>query len=156
VALPPLVEEVRQSCGAMLEQRGGQLRVEDGSSGAVVAGDRAQLHQLLQNLIVNALKYGRPGTDVTVAFEDEGEMLRVSVADRGEGIAAEHLPRLTERFYRVDPGRSRALGGTGLGLAIAKHIVGRHRGGLDIQSVQGEGTAVSVWLPKAEEPAPRG
>jgi two-component system phosphate regulon sensor histidine kinase PhoR len=78
--------------------------------------------------------------------------MRIGVTDRGEGIAIEHLPRLTERFYRVDPGRSRAVGGTGLGLAIVKHIVGRHRGRLDIRSVVGEGTTVTVWLPREEEP----
>ena len=79
-------------------------------------------------------------------------MIRISIADRGEGIAAEHLPRLTERFYRVDAGRSRAVGGTGLGLAIVKHIVSRHRGRLDIRSVVGEGTTVLVSLPRAQEP----
>jgi two-component system phosphate regulon sensor histidine kinase PhoR len=76
-------------------------------------------------------------------------MVRLVVIDRGDGIAPEHLPRLTERFYRVDPGRSRAEGGTGLGLAIVKHIVGRHRGRLDIRSKLGEGTAVHVILPRA-------
>jgi two-component system phosphate regulon sensor histidine kinase PhoR len=78
-------------------------------------------------------------------------MLRLSVIDRGEGIAPEHLPRLTERFYRVDPSRSRSMGGTGLGLAIVKHIVGRHRGRLDIRSKLGEGTAVRVYLPRAPD-----
>ena len=72
----------------------------------------------------------------------------MSVVDRGEGIAPEHLPRLTERFYRVHPSRSRAMGGTGLGLAIVKHIVGRHRGRLEIRSKPGEGTAVHVDLPR--------
>src|SRR3546814_10954976 len=74
-------------------------------------------------------------------------MIRMSVIDRGEGIAPEHLPRLTERFYRVDPGRSRSMGGTGLGLAIVKHIVGRHRGRLEIESRQGEGRRFTVYLP---------
>lgn len=74
-------------------------------------------------------------------------MLRISVADEGDGIAPEHIPRLTERFYRVDAGRSRAAGGTGLGLAIVKHIVERHRGRLDIASVVGKGTTVTVLLP---------
>jgi two-component system phosphate regulon sensor histidine kinase PhoR len=79
-------------------------------------------------------------------------MLRLSVRDEGEGIAPEHLPRLTERFYRVDAGRSRAEGGTGLGLAIVKHIVGRHRGRLDIRSKVGEGTTVHVLLPRIPAP----
>ncbi len=86
---------------------------------------------------------------MTVRFAEAGpEMLRMSVIDRGEGIAPEHLPRLTERFYRVHPSRSRAMGGTGLGLAIVKHIVGRHRGRLEIRSKPGEGTAVHVDLPR--------
>jgi two-component system phosphate regulon sensor histidine kinase PhoR len=74
-------------------------------------------------------------------------MAVIEVRDRGEGIAPEHLPHLTRRFYRTDPGRSRAAGGTGLGLAIVKHIVERHRGRLDIASEQGEGTTITVRLP---------
>jgi two-component system, OmpR family, phosphate regulon sensor histidine kinase PhoR len=115
-----------------------------------VAGDEAQLSQLLHNLIGNAMKYGLPGTPVTVELDrGERDTLRLSVTDRGDGIAAEHIPRLTERFYRVDAGRSRSLGGTGLGLAIVKHIVERHRGRFDIASKVGEGTAVAVTLPSA-------
>ncbi len=79
-------------------------------------------------------------------------MIQLSVTDEGEGIAPEHIPRLTERFYRVDPGRSRAVGGTGLGLAIVKHIVERHRGRLDIASEVGRGTALSVTLPVLSQP----
>ena len=81
--------------------------------------------------------------------EAGGGLIRVRVIDQGEGIAPEHIPRLTERFYRVDPGRSRAIGGTGLGLAIAKHIALRHRGRLEIVSKQGEGTSVRVYFPRA-------
>jgi len=76
-------------------------------------------------------------------------MISVAIADQGEGIARTHLPRLTERFYRVDPARSRALGGTGLGLAIVKHILNRHRGRLTIESEVGRGTTFTVWLPVA-------
>jgi len=113
-----------------------------------VAGDRAQLSQLLHNLLGNAMKYGRAGTPITLSLRvAPGAMVRIVVADRGEGIDARHILRLTERFYRVDSGRSRALGGTGLGLAIVKHIVERHRGRLDIASVVGEGSEVSVLLP---------
>jgi two-component system phosphate regulon sensor histidine kinase PhoR len=150
VALLPLVDEVRTTCAVMIEEKGSDIEVEDEVGGPVVLGDRSQLLQLLQNLIVNALKYGVPNTPVTVRFREAGpEMMRMSVDDRGEGIATEHLPRLTERFYRVDPSRSRAMGGTGLGLAIVKHIVGRHRGRLDIRSKPGEGTSVRVYLPLA-------
>ncbi|MDQ3139158.1 MAG: ATP-binding protein [Pseudomonadota bacterium] len=151
VPLLPLIEDVRRSSATMLEEKQSAIVVEGSAREPVALGDSAQLLQLITNLIVNALKYGRPGTPVTVRFEDAGpDMLRMSVIDRGEGIAPEHLPRLTERFYRVDAGRSRAVGGTGLGLAIVKHIVGRHRGRLDIRSKVGEGTAVRVYLPRAE------
>ncbi|HLZ79341.1 MAG TPA: ATP-binding protein, partial [Sphingomonas sp.] len=123
-----------------------ELDIEDGLS--AVAGDRAQLSQLLHNLVGNALKYGDPAKPVRVTLARGGpSMIRLAVADEGEGIAPQHLPRLTERFYRVDPGRSRAVGGTGLGLAIVKHIVERHRGRLDITSTQGVGTTVTVLLP---------
>ena len=109
--------------------------------------------QVLHNLVSNALKYGRSGTAITVDAERvetaTGPMVRVTVGDRGDGIAPEHLPRLTERFYRIDTSRSRSMGGTGLGLAIVKHIVERHRGSFDIVSRPGEGTAVSFTLPLA-------
>ena len=149
VDLLPLVEEVRAGCGHLLARHDNSLVVENEAGEAVVPGDQGQLLQLLRNLIVNAVKYGRHGQEVTVRLAEEGAMLRLTVSDQGEGIAAEHLPRLTERFYRVDPGRSRAEGGTGLGLAIVKHIVGRHRGRLDIASQVGEGTRVHVLLPRA-------
>ena len=112
-----------------------------------IAGDRAQLSQMLHNPIGTAMKYGRVETPIRVSLNRDGEMLRLSVADRGEGIAAGHIPRLTERFYRVDSGRSRSIGGTGLGLAIVKHIVERHRGRLEITSEVGMGTTVTVRLP---------
>ncbi|NIJ19358.1 two-component system phosphate regulon sensor histidine kinase PhoR [Sphingomonas naasensis] len=113
-----------------------------------VVGDPTQLSQLLHNVIGNAMKYGRDATPVTVTLQPEGEaMVRLSVADEGEGIPPQHIPRLTERFYRVDSGRSRSLGGTGLGLAIVKHIVERHRGRLDIASAVGKGTTVTILLP---------
>jgi len=153
IDLVQLVEEVRAGCAQLLSERSNELVVEKRSESTIVPGDRAQLMQLIRNLIVNAVKYGRAESPVTVTLEDDGpQMIRISVADRGEGIAAEHLPRLTERFYRVDAGRSRAVGGTGLGLAIVKHIVSRHRGRLDIRSIVGEGTTVLVSLPCAPEP----
>jgi two-component system phosphate regulon sensor histidine kinase PhoR len=120
-----------------------------------VIGDRAQLSQLVHNLVGNAMKYGREGTPVTIGLStDRSGMVRLAITDEGEGIAPEHIPRLTERFYRVDAGRSRSLGGTGLGLAIVKHIAERHRGRLDIASRQGVGTTVSITLPPADSAAP--
>jgi two-component system phosphate regulon sensor histidine kinase PhoR len=116
-----------------------------------VRGDRAQLLQVLDNLISNALRYGcdRPGSAIDIAAERDGAWVLVSVTDHGPGIPREHLPRVTERFYRVDAARSRESGGTGLGLAIVKHIVERHRGSLDIRSTLGVGTSVTVRLPIA-------
>ena len=117
-----------------------------------VLGERAQLMQLVHNLVTNALKYGQEGTPVTVSITPQGPgSLLLSVEDKGEGIAPLDIPRLTERFYRVDQARSRAGGGTGLGLAIVKHIVERHRGQLDIKSVQGKGTVVTVTFPVTAE-----
>ena len=117
-----------------------------------IRGDEKQLEQLVRNLVDNALKYGREGSSVKVelAKSSDGEA-QLSVADEGEGIAEEHLPHLTRRFYRTDPGRSRASGGTGLGLAIVKHIVERHRGRLDIESKLGEGTTITVRIPSIQE-----
>ncbi len=123
-----------------------------------VLGEENELEQVFQNLIDNALKYGREGTTVTVSgkvvatpplamSERRGPVVAISVRDQGEGIAREHLPRLTERFFRIDTARSRQLGGTGLGLAIAKHVVNRHRGALVIDSQVGEGSCFTVFLP---------
>jgi two-component system phosphate regulon sensor histidine kinase PhoR len=121
-----------------------------------VPGDADQLHQVMQNLAANAIAYGRPETPVTIrACRAEGGKPGVTVAveDQGEGIPRHHLPRLTERFYRVDPARSRAIGGTGLGLAIVKHIVNRHRGRLEIDSEVGQGSIFTVYLPAVEPTA---
>ncbi|QQN74135.1 cell wall metabolism sensor histidine kinase WalK [Croceicoccus sp. YJ47] len=132
-----------------------RIRLEDTDAPLPVRGDRQQVDQLLRNLVDNGLKYGAEDAPVTIALSrldsDQAEMV---VTDRGPGIAAEHLPHLTRRFYRTDPGRSRAVGGTGLGLAIVKHIVERHRGRLDIRSRLGEGTAITVRLPLQGDDAP--
>ncbi|GAA0765124.1 two-component system phosphate regulon sensor histidine kinase PhoR [Erythromicrobium ramosum] len=121
----------------------------------VVLGDLQQVEQVVRNLVDNALKYGAADTPVNVVLDlAQGDLARIAVADQGEGIAPEQIPHLTRRFYRTDPGRSRASGGTGLGLAIVKHIVERHRGRLDITSELGKGTRVVVRIPLAE-PDPR-
>jgi two-component system phosphate regulon sensor histidine kinase PhoR len=118
----------------------------------IVRGDRDELMRVAENLVENAIKYGAShpanrckNVDISV-LAPKGEGLFV-VRDHGPGIAPEHLPRLTERFYRVDAGQSRAKGGTGLGLAIVKHIIARHRGRLNIESKFGEGAVFSVVLP---------
>ncbi len=120
-------------------------------SNIAVAGDERQLEQLVRNLVDNALKYGDPGKPVVVSLtrSDSSEAC-LAVQDQGDGVPEEHLPHLTRRFYRTDPGRSRASGGTGLGLAIVKHIVERHRGRLDISSQRGQGTRVTVRIPVLE------
>ncbi len=117
-----------------------------------VLGDAQQLEQLVRNLVDNALKYGHADAPISVKLDvTPGLHARLAVVDEGEGIAQEHIPHLTRRFYRTDPGRSRASGGTGLGLAIVKHIVERHRGRLDITSELGKGTRVIVRIPQADQ-----
>jgi len=148
VVLGRLIEEVAADVRDTDSSARADLRLDIANEVPNVAGDAAQLAQVLHNLVGNALKYGKRGTPVTIGLRRDGEtLIRLSVSDEGDGIPAEHLPRLTERFYRVDPGRSRAQGGTGLGLAIVKHIVERHRGRLDIASTPGVGTTVSILLP---------
>jgi len=125
-----------------------------------VSGDEDQLAQVFQNLVDNAIKYSREGSRVTVEAEvveripESGVRgVKVAVRDEGEGIPAEHIPRLTERFYRIDKARSRSIGGTGLGLAIVKHIVSRHRGRLKVESQEGHGSTFTVFLRLSQRPA---
>jgi len=153
IDLEPLVDHALGSAQRMADERGSGLVRDVDPSLPRVAGDAGQVLQLLDNLLTNALRYGEPGTPVTVSAAAEGPMVHLSVADQGEGIAPEHIKRVTERFYRVDTSRSRALGGTGLGLSIVKHIVERHRGRLTIDSELGRGTTVHVLLPVAEAPS---
>ena len=155
-----LVHVLRSTAGALeIQARKKQMRIRLDLEGLPkVIGNEDELNQLFQNLIDNAVKYGRPKTEVTVTARpvESGPSapgVRVSVADEGEGIAREDIPRLTERFYRVDKARSRALGGTGLGLAIVKHIVNRHRGRLSIDSEPGRGSTFTIQLP-ATNPKP--
>lgn len=136
-------------------EAGAELIVDTVETGPITTGDNDQLSQLLTNLIDNAIKYGGKGVTVTIseappAAEWPG-MVGLVIADTGPGIPREHIPRLTQRFYRVSAARSRAVGGTGLGLAIAKHILQRHRGEIRIRSQLGEGSAFTIWLPKREE-----
>jgi two-component system, OmpR family, phosphate regulon sensor histidine kinase PhoR len=139
----------------MADEAGVALEVSGADQPVSVPGDPDQLTQVFHNLIENAVKYGGAGGHVGVAISREardlslrGPAVRIEVSDRGEGIDAIHLPRLTERFYRVDSHRSREKGGTGLGLAIVKHIVNRHRGRFRIDSEKGKGSRFSVILPE--------
>lgn len=137
----------------MAEGLGVRLEVEGETGPLMLPADQDQIVQVLSNLIENGVKYGGAGGIVTVRLTRDrlpsGPALRIDVIDRGEGIDPVHIPRLTERFYRVDGHRSREKGGTGLGLAIVKHIVNRHRGRLRIDSRPGAGSTFSVQLPMA-------
>ncbi|MEE4288672.1 MAG: ATP-binding protein [Erythrobacter sp.] len=153
--LANLIERAARDAAGSTRMARLEFALEAGTPALEVHGDRQQLEQLVRNLVDNALKYGSPETPVRVemAHAQDGRA-RITVIDRGEGIAPEQIPHLTRRFYRTDPGRSRASGGTGLGLAIVKHIVERHRGRLDIESDLGVGTRVIVRLPIAEPASP--
>jgi two-component system phosphate regulon sensor histidine kinase PhoR len=148
IDLASLVE--RAAHDAAGSNRMNRVSVDIGAE-PVVAGDRQQLEQVVRNLVDNALKYGASDKPVTVKLDmAQGDLARIAVTDEGEGIAPDQIPHLTRRFYRTDPGRSRASGGTGLGLAIVKHIVERHRGRLDITSALGKGTRAVVRIPLAD------
>ncbi len=155
VDLPLLLRGVMTTMASAAENSGVTVQVDGIDGSQRVPGDPDQLVQVFQNLIENALKYGGHGGWLGVSLRriDYEPLLRgpawsVEVADRGDGIDGMHLPRLTERFYRVDTHRSRAQGGTGLGLAIVKHIINRHRGRLRIESQPGQGSRFSVILPE--------
>jgi two-component system phosphate regulon sensor histidine kinase PhoR len=151
--LPPVLERIAAGMELMLQEAKVTLRMEVPPNLPKIPADADQLAQLFTNLLDNALKYGKRGGEIKLTastardlrFEPGGVV--ITVADDGAGIAREHIPRLTERFYRVDKGRSRAVGGTGLGLAIVKHVVNRHRGRMLIDSELGKGTVFTIWLP---------
>jgi two-component system, OmpR family, phosphate regulon sensor histidine kinase PhoR len=137
--------DLGQLVARVISERRESIIMNVENAGCVIKGDAAQLSQLTHNLIDNAIKYGKPGGDVTVTLAKlPTEKIRLSVSDQGIGIPSEHISRLTERFYRVDAGRSQSAGGTGLGLSIVKHIAERHRANLEIKSEIGVGTTVSL------------
>jgi two-component system phosphate regulon sensor histidine kinase PhoR len=148
----PIADLVRDAIDEMrpaAERKRIDLRLESsGPEGLKAYGDRDRLKQVLINLIDNAIKYTETGGTVRCAAAEEGGKCWVSVSDTGVGIAAEHLPRIFERFYRVDRDRSRQVGGTGLGLAIVKHIVEAHGGSIAVTSTPGTGSTFTVWLRK--------
>jgi two-component system phosphate regulon sensor histidine kinase PhoR len=170
VALLPILQNLMEALQVQAMTRRISFRLERATAdddALEVTGERDQLIQVFQNLLDNAVKYGREGSAVVIAVgRTGGEKLppprdprekraaaavEAAVIDQGEGIPAEHLSRLTERFYRVDRGRSRQLGGTGLGLAIVKHILNRHGGRLTIESKLGQGSRFAVYLPAPSE-----
>ena len=154
VDLAALLASVIKGLEPQVAASGVHVKLHNESAGEMVPGDAGQLVQVFTNLVENATKYGASGGNVIVTIHPVAQdtrlrikTIQISVEDNGEGIASHHLARLTERFYRVDSHRSRAVGGTGLGLAIVKHIVNRHRGRMSIESEQGKGTNVAVFLP---------
>jgi two-component system phosphate regulon sensor histidine kinase PhoR len=152
VDLVPIVRQVMDGLQTLAQDRNVEIKIAQPAASAMVAGDRDELTRVFENLVENALKYGASGKRVDIGFADasapDGTVdVLVTVRDYGPGIAAEHIPRLTERFYRVDVTQSRAEGGTGLGLALVKHILNRHRGRLSIESAAGEGATFTVRLP---------
>ena len=149
VDLNSVVNHVREALEPLAQQEQVTLSAAGIDGPALVRGDRDELVQVFQNLIHNAIRYGRKGGGVSVRIERAAAGLRVQVSDDGVGIAPQHLPRLTERFYRVDVAASRKKEGTGLGLAIVKHVVNRHRGDFDVKSELGKGSTFTVTLPEA-------
>jgi two-component system phosphate regulon sensor histidine kinase PhoR len=154
VDLGSVIQQTRHSLAQLAEDAGIEMSVLLPETPVTVPGDVDQIRQVLTNLVENALKYSERGNFVRISlgqpdYENRlrGQGVRVEVSDTGPGIDQVHLPRLTERFYRVDSHRSRELGGTGLGLAIVKHIVSRHRGRLQVESQPGKGTTFTVILP---------
>jgi two-component system phosphate regulon sensor histidine kinase PhoR len=152
--LRALAASVAATLEPLAAQSGVELRPNLPDVPVEVPADPGQLRQVLTNLVENAIKYGGRGGRVEIALTAPSAEqalqrtgVRLSVTDEGPGIAAHHIPRLTERFYRVDSHRSREVGGTGLGLAIVKHIVNRHRGRLRIESEVGRGSRFTVVLP---------
>jgi two-component system phosphate regulon sensor histidine kinase PhoR len=131
----------------LAKDRGVIVEVSAPDTPLLVPGDHDELTRLFENLIENGLKYGASGGRLDIVLAAGEKEASASVRDYGPGIAAEHVPRLTERFYRVDVGESRAQGGTGLGLALVKHILNRHQGRLTIESKAGEGATFTVRLP---------
>jgi len=156
VDLPPIVRQVVDGLQTLARDRGVDIKVTIPSDALLVLGDRDELIRALENLVENALKYGAVGkrVDITVARGQTragAPDARVAVRDYGPGIPPEHLPRLTERFYRVDVTDSRAQGGTGLGLALVKHVLNRHGGRLTIESTLGAGATFTIHLPLLTE-----
>ena len=121
-----------------------------------IRGSNDEIRSAFSNLVSNAVRYTPSGGSITLSFEGQGPQLAFSVTDTGIGIPAEHIPRLTERFYRVDKGRSAETGGTGLGLAIVKHVLARHQGTLSIRSKVGEGSTFTAYLPAERRIAAKG
>jgi signal transduction histidine kinase len=147
VNVPELVREVLASLGPAAEAKGLSMRTYFPHGGEVVHADRTAIRQIISNLVENAVRHTSQGI-VTVFTEPDPKGTWIGVRDTGEGISADHLPRIFERFYRVDSGRGREQGGTGLGLAIVKHMAEAHGGRVRATSRAGEGTSIAAFFPR--------
>ncbi len=151
VDLPSLLREVREGLQTQAQAADVTINLDMLADAPKITGEREELYEVFENLVENAIKYGGSGKQVEIvlaASDQPGFSQRITITDHGPGVAPEHVPRLTERFYRVDAESSRKKKGTGLGLAITKHIVHRHRGQLAFRSRPGEGMRVDVYLPE--------
>ena len=144
IDIDQLMDDLRTDAEALSQ---GRHRIKVDSQGGALRGSRDELFSAFGNLVSNAIRYTPAGGEVALAWRQSEDGVVFSVHDSGQGIAPEHLPRLSERFYRVDKSRSRETGGTGLGLAIVKHVLMRHQGRLMIKSQVGQGSEFSAWLP---------
>jgi len=153
IALRPLVEQLADEARALSAGRH-SVAVRCEADGRLL-GSRRELHSAFSNLVSNAVRYTPEGGRVTLAWRMEGGRGMFAVEDTGIGVESRHIPRLTERFYRVDHGRSRETGGTGLGLAIVKHVLTRHQASLEVESRLGQGSTFRAVFP-AERLAPDG
>jgi two-component system phosphate regulon sensor histidine kinase PhoR len=147
VELVAIVRQVVDGLQTLARDRGVEINTVAAEAPLVVLGARDELIRALENLVENALKYGAAGKRVDISLTRHGGEARIAVRDYGPGISPEHLPRLTERFYRVDVADSRSQGGTGLGLALVKHVLNRHGGRLSIESLRGNGATFTAHLP---------
>lgn len=152
VNIVEVIEEIFDQLEEKAAKRNMQLLLKPkGVKSAKVLADRLRITQVLSNLITNGIKYGNDGGKVTVEISQENKKVKIQVSDNGIGIPPEHLPRIFERFYRVDKSRSRAVGGTGLGLAIVKHILNAHNTTIDVTSKVSQGTTFTFILAQPSE-----
>ncbi|MCC7259959.1 MAG: PAS domain-containing protein [Alphaproteobacteria bacterium] len=158
VNVATLIHKVKDGAGFLTEEKNVTIKLDIEPDLPPARGEESEIHQVIENLVGNAIKYGRADSIVTIRawlekkpprdkhFKDAFSAVAISVRDQGTGIAKEHLSRLTERFYRVNRAESRKVGGTGLGLAIVKHILNRHRGAITIESTVGVGSTFTIYF----------
>ena len=145
-----MVSEVIEKISIQVKKSKHSLEIDIPKKSLFVFGDRARLEQVIKNIVSNAIKYTQDRGKIEISVKSKLDNIIITVSDNGPGIPKKDLPRIFERFYRVDKARSRQLGGTGLGLSIAKEIVENHSGNISIESIEGKGTTVKIVLPNME------